>query len=415
MCEMARMLRIAWSIALGMACSSPCELERLAECADCGPGEIRGGVRAPMRDVLASPPRSVALGDGGVGCVACDALHLLDRGGSVRGAIDLDDPDALAVASSGEIYVLHNDQIDEGSEEIPRDNWELVALDAAGDRRWRVALGEYPTPIEVFAGPEGPYVTTKRLNERTLTAYAAADGAVRWTLPGHGGVPDNAGGAFVLTWAYGEPSVTGAITLVDRAGVVRWTQTLTARSAVPNRGGANVEVRALYPTAGGVAVAGVFTGYSLDVGGVQVMTPDDLYTGFVASLDASGAARWVHALDVGYFFRDLVVTAIGDRVILGGTYVGGGGALELPDTANALWSEDGFVALIDSTGPVRVHHVGGDDFQSVTAIQAADNGTVWATIDTEATHGGGTRELVLGARTFESDGSARRYLVNLEP
>src|SRR5262245_38001891 len=118
------MLRIVASIALVTACSSPCALDALAGCASCGPGGIRRGVRAPLRDVLASPPRSVALGDGGVGCVACDALHLLDRRGSVRDAIELDDPYALAVASSGEIYVLHNALIDKGPGEVPRDSWE---------------------------------------------------------------------------------------------------------------------------------------------------------------------------------------------------------------------------------------------------------------------------------------------------
>jgi hypothetical protein len=182
---------LGWSILVLTACDAPCALEQLDECADCGPGEIRRGVRAPLENDIPRPPSSVALGDGGIGCVVCGALHLLDAAG-----------------------VEHE--------------------------------------------------------------------------------------------------------------------------------------------------------------------------------------------------------AIGDTAVVGGTYTGSGGVLDLPEPAHDYLGYDAFIAVFDAAGLVRAHHVGGDELQAITAIQEADDGTVWTTIDTDATRGG-PHELVIGSRTFDAADTPRRYVVNLEP
>lgn len=385
-------------------CDAPCEPERLEGCAGCGPGELRAGVRMPLEG-----PRMLA-GAGGVTCVACDAVYRFDRDARALDRVALHDADRVAVARTGELYALRA----EHDEEYEITHYRLVALDATGGLRWRVELASYPRPVDLVATASAVYVVLDKVGtDDHVAALAAADGTRTWTMPGNRVVPDDRGRLFVFRDVFAPGLLgTGTIALVDEAGgAVQWQRELTATTTAKNSA-ASIHFRAATVTpAGELVIAGDFS-TTLALDGRELA--GDAYTGFVAAFDATGTTRWAHAItDVA--LRDLVVTTAGEHVVVGGTYIGSGGSLQLPDPMHGTdpsFEFDGFLALYDASGPLRLHHFGGEDFQGVVALRDAGDGTVWAAIETR-THGG--TELAIGTRRFASDGTERRYVVNLMP
>lgn len=395
-------------VTLVSACDAPCDLEQLPACPDCGPGEIRGGVSGPIDDVIDKPPVAAPV-TGGIGCVFCEELHRFDTGGTEVGTVGIDDPYWAAVAPDGTIYVLKSYQPPRGSDgELPLGAWRVLAYESDGHERWHVDLESYDHPSGLSADDAGPYVARRIGTQPRITAYDAASGGERWTDTGDLAVPDGAGGVLVFSEKVsGLDLSTLSMVSFDAAHAERWRRTLTARGG-SSTSPSSIEVSDAHITADGLAIVGRFTGSSLDLDGVTLSTPLDLYVGFVASLDAQGAPRWGHAFGRGTYLADLSVTTAGPSVAVGARYVGEGGDLGLPATGNASLGDNGFLAAFDAQGPLRVHSFSGEGFQGIRSIVDGGDGSVWATLDTR---GGFT----LGNELHAGDDSPRRYLINVVP
>ena len=393
-------------VSLVAACDAPCDLEELAACPGCGPGEIRGGVSGPIGDVIDQPPPAVSVTNG-FACVVCDELVRFDTRGAEQDAVALDDPTRTAIAPDGSIYELQSYQPPRRSDGYPpTSRWRLIAYDPSGRERWRTDLEQHAKPRELAADDAGPYVADDLAFQPRVIAYDAATGAARWTDTGSLAVPDGAGGVFLMVRnVSGVETATLTITAFDAAHVARWNRTFTARAGAPS----HVEVREVRVTADGIALVGRYSGTTLDLGGLTLSsTPSELYIGFVASLDPQGAPRWAHAFGGDNFLSELSVTVAGGQIVVGGRYVGEGGPLALPATGNGELGDNGFLATFDAQGLQRVHAFTGDGFQGVRSVVDAGDGSVWATLDTR---GGFT----LGAATYPGDDSPRRYLINVAP
>ena len=122
-------------VTLVAACDSPCELDQLDDCPDCGPGEIRRGASAPFESLTSRPPEALASTDG-VACMMCDALHRFDANATVTDAIGLS-PKRFIERFKSEVgltpkrycRILRLQQVIRRAHACPVINWTDLALD----------------------------------------------------------------------------------------------------------------------------------------------------------------------------------------------------------------------------------------------------------------------------------------------
>jgi hypothetical protein len=404
-CSYDRVMRwwlLVWVVG---ACSpDPCEPERLGSCSDCGPGQIRHGVRFGGYGWLDTH----ATTGGGVACEACDVIYTFDRRGNEVRAVAIENVVDIAVASSGEMYALtqFTPPYDIEFEERPASDWSLVALDDMGAERWRVALETTTISFYIKAAPEGPYAVKGSEFGGMLTAFDP-NGVPRWSRELTDGFePDGHGGVFVFKHVF-EPHVASAqpaITLIDGVtGAERWNRTFTVYNDNLVYNAAMFVTAANTTPAGELVVGGAFEGISIDLGG-RVLTTTMRMDGFVAAFDASGATRFAHTTGLGIN----AVAAVGDAVAIAGRYEREVGVLP-----PAGYEPDGYLALFDQAGAIRVHHVGGDSIRPLRLDDAGD-GSVWASVYAQATDPD-ERELVLGSRRYGHASGGHTYLLNVTP
>lgn len=213
-----------------------------------------------------------------------------------------------------------------------------------GQRQWIVGIGatEWASVRALAATGDGvvvggAFAGTLRVGDRVVTSAGRSDGF--WATLG----PD---GAVRGLWRVGGPGaddVTGLAALPDGALAIAGTY------------GDRAELRDLT---------------------LPALFDDDHGDGFVATLDAAGAVRWVRTFGGPSADTCAGVAATADGVVVAGTVRGAvdvaGRRLEVAGAA------DGLVAYFDRAGAVRATVlVGGADFDGLTAVVAhADTAVV---------------------------------------
>jgi hypothetical protein len=364
------------------ACSStsPCELEKVQfeevlDCPDCGVGVFRHAYRADRGGELFISRGHVTY------AATCAAITDLDDQGHIAGHKNLDLPDGTqmvtADGSDDTVYLGYRIAPEGGVGAIP---YNLLALDANLDRRWERPYGSGSSaPETTSGGMPGPLLNEVRADREGAylvgIAFDASDGSQRFGFQEREHFEaDGQGGIFT-----GGPGVSA----FDAYGVMRWTKPV-----------AEAGVRELDATAdGGVAIAGSFWGTQLDLGEVQldaVPMSGSSITYFVALLDGNGATVWAHAMpDV----------APGSALHIANL---GGAAVAV--AASAASHPNGYLAVVDASGPVRVWFGALAGWQR---LLAAADGSVWSI----AYHKG----FQLGTDTRLAESADVVYVINVLP
>lgn len=307
--------------------STPCEdATVLATCPECAPGEVRAGVSTT------GDGRAVVRPGGGIARVGCDT-HLVrhDAAFAIAGDVGLYVQGSPALESvTADDYVL---VVDRPLDDL--DQADLVAVAASGTEVWRIPTGA---------------------DRVGLTAAGDAAVAYGWTAE---------------PVSFGDFMVTGlfAVGLGAADGQPRWAWTSPQ--------GAEAEIVAVGGDDGLLVIAGVFNG-GLELGGTSAPLNTGAAAGFVGMLDATGSGLWARQL-VGPAASDVAVVsrAPDGSVAIAGGY--SGGTLDLdtvvlrPEAAVA----DQFVAVLELDGTPRWGMNLGDSFaEPVDAIAATDASVV---------------------------------------
>src|SRR5260221_2804055 len=133
-------MRLALTVIVLSACtSSPCDLERLDDAPSAGPGELRHGFAVGEATGLAPTAN-------GVVCLTCGIMVYLDGAMTAQRRVDVAVAGAGTVAVGGDTtYVFDNDpglDPDFGDDRYVPPHFQLVAVSASGDERWRNDLGD---------------------------------------------------------------------------------------------------------------------------------------------------------------------------------------------------------------------------------------------------------------------------------
>jgi outer membrane protein assembly factor BamB len=282
---------------------------------------------------------------------------------------------------------------------------EMIALDAAtGTQRWRTPIDATMWSVITALAPLGDGVVVGGSFDGTLRADAhvvstaggsdgfvariGGDGKVTWLVRIGGAGADAVQGVAALadriaiagTFAAGadvlgqplppyderSPASDGFVGELDTNGARRWVATFGGK------GDDNVAGVAI-DTNGRVAVAA----NAREV--VHVGTIDLVARGAADGLVAwwqPGGQRGPAILLGGNDFDGLrAITAVGDRVVVGGFY---SGAIQLADHAlAAAGGDDAFLAALDADGNVVASwHVGGDGREEITALAPVPDGFI---------------------------------------
>ncbi len=365
-----------------VGCSSaPCVPKRLPDCDDCGPGEVRHGLQ--FTDVQGL--QSIAVfDDGSVACLACTDVLYRDARAGARSTLDLGNARAgynaivTGIAAGDTLYAVRSEIEQDAPDPFTYDHF--LALDESGRVRWKI--DPLPSGLRlVAAGTAGPFLQ----DATTVTAYAAADGSVRWTAPTPRRVAaDPTGGAFVVLPSASQFPQAETLQALDPTGTQRWTKTLTATGGTPS-GGILVETIAATPS-GGLLVTAGFVGTAIDLGEIK-LSPSAGSGDLVAALAADGTTQWAHELP-----PELMAPR----------------ALAVADTS--LVVDTTVLAIYDANGLVREDDISGSADVIVADATAAPDGTVWLDVN------GAT--ITIGSQTYDITNEAYRsgeLAVNLEP
>jgi len=287
-------------LALAGCDSSPCEdAVLLTACPDCGPGQVRAGVTA------GGGSGSVVRPGGGIARIGCET-HLVrhdaafeqdtDVGLYVQGAPELEGVTADDIA-------LVVDRLEGGT--------ELVAVARSGTEVWRISTAASDIGM-VAAGDQviayGQSADPLGFGDFTVAglfavALGAADGQPRWA----------------------------------------WSSPQDFQAAITAAGSDD----------GSVVVGGVFTG-ALELGGTSAPVNAGAAAGFVGMLDASGAGVWARQL-IGPAASDVAVLARGadGSVAVAGGFSGGTLDLDTVVLHPGGAVSDQFVAVLEADGTPR--------------------------------------------------------------
>jgi hypothetical protein len=281
----------------------------------------------------------------------------------------------------------------------------VVALDAAtGAKQWAVLFDSTEWAVVTAIAPlgadlvvAGTFGGTLRAKSRVVSSAGGSDGFVarlsptgdvRWLVRVGGAGADGVQGvatrgdriaiagtftagaelAGVALPAYDESSPFGDAFAaeLDGNGARRWTTTFGGR-ADDAVAGVAIDER------GNIVVASS-THEVVHVGSAQLVT-QGASDGIVAWF-GEGGEKGPAVLLGGLDFDGLrAITAVGDRVIVGGFF---SGSIQLADrTLTAGGGDDSFIAALDPNGTVAMAwHVGGDGREEVTSLAAIPGGFV---------------------------------------
>jgi len=289
----------------------------------------------------------------------------------------------------------------------------IVGLDAAtGAARWRTPLdaSEWCVVAALTAAPDGVIVGgsfsgSLRIRDRVVSSGGRSDGFVAkltatgeiaWLVRVGGPGPDAVQGVAVRgprvaiagTFAAGadllgqelpafddkSPYADAFVAMLDATGVRVWATTFGGKLAETVAGVAIDE-------AGRVAVA-ANAREVVHVGGIDLVA-QGLADGLVAWWANDGTASHAILLGGPDFDGLRTITAVGERIIVGGFY---SGAMRLGDRAIAAGGgDDAFLAALDARGAVVDRwEVGGVGREEVTALAAVPGGFIAGVAHTAA-------------------------------
>jgi hypothetical protein len=291
---------------------------------------------------------------GGAMCWTCNRLVTLDGQLHEVGHSALGEPDRIAAASDGSIYVVNHD--------ATLGAHQIVALSPTGQVRWTYSLRSPISAITLVAGPEGPYVggvfeADDGARVPTIRRFDAASGVV-YQLPIAQEILGAAHYGVFTVEGQGEPAAT--LRQLDRGGNVVWSHALTSTKAGVQLGGAEVAPD------GGAIVFG-FTPGALDLGDRKLDTPSG---SFIARFDAAGATRWVQSYPGD--LRHVAVNAQGE-ILLASQATGGFASLSGLRSHLAVMTPDGAVARTLSVG-------GAVGDQTIEWLATTSDGAVWMAV-----------------------------------
>jgi outer membrane protein assembly factor BamB len=339
---------------------------------------------------------------------ACGTVFDLASDASERGLVQLGD--AGDVAASNRRLVGDPEGGTYFAPCFPEQGCGLEAYDPDGSLRWRLdAIAGWPV-----AGPSGPYVQF----QNTLTAYAATDGALRWSYQPAAAswyaVARPKGGVFVVSLLDGGVEVAA----IDDAGMRTGTVTLVR--------GYNPGTPAIYvmPTPDDTAF-GLFVsvGGRVELGGLTFNGTDGHR--LLAMMAVDGTLRWVYQLPDSPGCSPGVspcenidgFVALDDRIVVGGEASGWSG---LP--ASTPYAS-GYIGVFGANGLDHVVPVLGPASVYVVPFAVEPDGSVWANIPTADGVYTGVSDVMVGSTGIQiggtsyinGDDSSRGYFVNLVP
>ncbi len=328
---------------------------------------------------------AVVFADGSVGLATrCNDLYELPAGdatGKARSIVEGGSvADLVATGTGDDLYATGE------SDGVV----SLYRLTEPGSRLWAVPINAIE-PSQLVAAPEGAYAIRRSsapFAHTTTTAYAAEDGAFRWTELGLY-YPDGSGGLLQIDEVPAGVTPTSAtVRSLDASFAVRWTKTLTS---------ANVWVgQPLVTASGAIVLTGGFNG-TLDLG--DAILSGGSNAGFVAEVDATGKTLWTYALA-----SPTEVTVAGDQVVT----LSAAGPL-----ADGLTFD-----VFDATGHVRTDplafRVAGNVDQAVIYEHGAPDGNVWLVL-AMAKSSLATLSYILDIGSQHYVGGDAAYLLELAP
>jgi hypothetical protein len=261
-------------VMLGCTSREPCEPVVLAACPSCGPGNVLRGL-----SFESYAQNAVVFADGSIGLAStCNDLYELPPGHATGKAHAIvaggSTADLVATGTGADVYVTG--ELD-GVVSLYRST-------EAGASLWAAPINAVE-PSQLVAAPEGVYAI-RSSSTGTTTAYAAEDGAFRWTQLGLY-YPDRSGGLLQIdSVPQGATPSSATVRSLDASFGVRWTKTLAASSDVWVR-------QPLVTASGAIVVSGGFGG-GLDLGDATVSGGPN--QSFVAELDATGKTLWASAI-----------------------------------------------------------------------------------------------------------------------
>ncbi len=380
-------LVLAGALAAAPACGQSCEeVELLVSSAGSAPGDVRAAlVFGGSRNHAA--PRA----GGGVVCVTCTGLLLLDPGMRREGRLGpLDSPRLVAVGPGETLYTAVLAERAGASTGL---TYDVVAFEPGGAVRWRSELAEGHIPLAIAAGPEGVYLELRVLDDEAepaaVIALDGATGAIAWSRAQR--LLDAAdGGVFTVEMA----PRAALLRHHAPAGAVVWERTLASGGG----GAPDLRDAVATPDGGGIFVGRAVS--SLDLGDRALVDPSGGSLGFVVELDRAGATRWAFDAEVA-LVEHVALTA--DRGVLLA------GRLDHHEDDRGL---DAFLALATPEGLARTHRLGGPADQLIEDLHASPDGAAWVQVSSTGGEGEPDPSLHVGPHRLDEPGS---YLLGIVP
>ena len=411
---MARFIAIMAALAIAACESSPCEDAALfTPCPDCGPGEVKGGVATNGFGA----GRAVVRPAGGIARVGCET-HLVRHDAAF--AVDADvglyarwTPALQAVTADDLVLVVDRVPGESG----PAD---LVAVAESGTELWRI-----PTVAEkVWLAPAGVAVIVYGSSQEATSfgdytvqglfavGLGAGDGQPLWAWSAPqsfastitaAGADDGSvvvAGSFDGELALGGTTAplnagaaAGFIGRIDATGAGVWSRQLIGPAA------SDVRWISLAPD-GSIAVAGSYSGGSLDLDAVVLSSEAELSDQFVAVLEPDGTPRWGMNLGDGTTERIQAIAATDAGVVVGGWHADAALSFGGPTVAQEF---DAYLARLTDGAVTWLVQIGGAGNQSVAGV--GWNGALHASVVQYASESGPEASLDFRAATLEGDGA----------
>jgi hypothetical protein len=406
-----------WAVLLlalaAAACdASPCEdAVLLTPCPDCGAGEVKGGL--VTSGTVAG--RAVVRPGGGIARVGCET-HLVrhDAAFEVDGDVGLyvQGAPALQGVTADDVALVVDRVADTGADlvAVARSGTELWRFSTTADQVWLTAAGD---AVVAYGTSEQP-VGFGELTVQGLFAVGlgAGDGQPRWawsspqgadaTITGVGAADGSVviGGIFAGELALGGTTTplsagasAGYIGKLDASGGGVWARQLVGPAAS--------EVRWLDRAPdGSVALAGDYSGGTLDLDTVVLHSEAALSDQFVAVLEADGTPRWGMNLGDGTSERIQAIAATDAAVVVGGWHADDALSFGGDTIADEF---DAYIASLADGTVTWLVQIGGAGNQSIAGL--GWNGALHASVTQYASDAGPAAALDFHDLALDGDGA----------
>jgi hypothetical protein len=413
------MKRVLLLALLAAACdATPCEdAVLLTPCPDCGPGEVKGGLVASG----SVAGRAVVRPAGGVARVGCDT-HLVRHDAAFEVDTDVglyvQGTPALQGVTADDVALVVDRVADTGAElvAVARSGTEVWRISTAADRVWLTAAGD----AVIAYGTSREAVSFGELTVQGLFAVGlgAGDGQPRWAWSSPQGADATitavgaADGSVVIAGVFvGDLELGGTTTPLSAGATAGYIGMLDAN-------GAGVWARQLVGPAaselrwidrapdGSVALAGSYSGGTLDLDTVVLHPEAELSDQFVAVLETDGTPRWGTNLGDGTSERIQAIAATDAGVVVGGWHADDALSFGGDTVADEF---DAYIASLADGAVTWLVQIGGAGNQSIAGL--GWNGALHASVVQYASEGGPAASLDFHDTSLEGDGILHVELV----